>query len=83
MMWHVDPLLGNDSKIRNHTTAVTRHQSVNSNRGTVFSVTTAVTRHQPVNSNRARCFLCGPRRRYKQGQSAVGVNDRTALVQSV
>jgi hypothetical protein len=37
-MWHVDPLLGNDHKISNYTTAVTRQQPVNNNRGTVLSV---------------------------------------------
>jgi hypothetical protein len=41
IIWHVDPLLGNDSEISNHTTAVTRQRSVNSNRGKVFSVRSA------------------------------------------
>jgi hypothetical protein len=38
ILWHLDPLLGNDREISNYTTAVTRQRPVNSNRGTVFSV---------------------------------------------
>jgi hypothetical protein len=38
ILWHIDPLLGNDRKISNYTTTVTRHRTLNSNRGTVFSV---------------------------------------------
>jgi hypothetical protein len=32
ILWHVDPLLGNDCEISNYTTAVTRQRSLNSNR---------------------------------------------------
>jgi hypothetical protein len=35
---HVDPLLGNDRKTNNYTTAATRLRPVNNNRRTVFSV---------------------------------------------
>jgi hypothetical protein len=38
ILWHLDPLLGNDREISNYTTAVTRQQPVSSNRGTMFSV---------------------------------------------
>jgi hypothetical protein len=38
LLWYVDPLLGNDRDLSSYTTAVTRQQPVNSNRGTVFSV---------------------------------------------
>jgi hypothetical protein len=38
MLWHVDPLLGNDREISNHTTTFTRQGPVNSNRENVFSV---------------------------------------------
>jgi hypothetical protein len=38
IIWHVEPLLANDREISNYTTAVTRQQPVNSNRGTVLSV---------------------------------------------
>jgi hypothetical protein len=38
MLWFVDPFEGNDHEISNYTTAVTRQQLLNSNRGTVFSV---------------------------------------------
>jgi hypothetical protein len=38
ILWEVDPFLGNDRKINNYTTAVSRQRPVNSNRGTVFSV---------------------------------------------
>jgi hypothetical protein len=38
ILWHVDPLLGNDREISNYTTAVTRQRPVNSNRGMMFSV---------------------------------------------
>jgi hypothetical protein len=37
-MWHVDPLLGNDSNISNYTRTVIRQRPVNSNRGTMCSV---------------------------------------------
>jgi hypothetical protein len=37
-MWRVDPLLGKGREINNYTKTVTRQRSVNSNRGTVFSV---------------------------------------------
>jgi hypothetical protein len=33
-LWHVEPLLGNDRKTSNYTTAVTRQRPVNSNRET-------------------------------------------------
>jgi hypothetical protein len=36
-LWHVDWMLSNDCEISNYTTAVTRQQPVNSNRGKVFS----------------------------------------------
>jgi hypothetical protein len=36
ILWNVDPLLGNDRKINNYTTAITRQRPTNSNRGTVF-----------------------------------------------
>jgi hypothetical protein len=35
-LWHIDPLLGNDHEISNHTMTVTRQWPVNSNRGKVF-----------------------------------------------
>jgi hypothetical protein len=38
ILWHVDPLLGNDREIGNNTTAVTRQRPVNGNGGTAFSV---------------------------------------------
>jgi hypothetical protein len=38
ILWHVDPLLGNDSEISYYTTTVTRQRPVKSNRGNVFSV---------------------------------------------
>jgi hypothetical protein len=38
ILWHVDALLGNDRKISNYITAVTRQRPVNNNRGTVFSL---------------------------------------------
>jgi hypothetical protein len=38
ILWHVDPLLGNDRVIGNYTTAITRRRPVNSKTGTVFSV---------------------------------------------
>jgi hypothetical protein len=41
IIWHVDPLLDNDSEIHNYITAVTRQWPVNSNRGTVSSVRSA------------------------------------------
>jgi hypothetical protein len=34
---HVDPLLGNDSEISNHTMSVTKQRPINCNRETVFS----------------------------------------------
>jgi hypothetical protein len=48
MVWHVDPLPGNDNKIRKYTTTVTRQRPVNSNRRTMFS-----TRSMP------RCYKRG------------------------
>jgi hypothetical protein len=36
LLWHVGPLLGNDSEISKYTTAVSRQRSVNRNRETVF-----------------------------------------------
>jgi hypothetical protein len=36
-VWNVDPFLGNDRERSRYTTAVTRQQAVNSNRGTLFS----------------------------------------------
>jgi hypothetical protein len=36
VLWHVDPSLGNDREISNYTMAVTRQQSINSNRRTGF-----------------------------------------------
>jgi hypothetical protein len=38
ILWHVDPLLGNDRETSNKTMAVTRQPPVNSNSETVFSV---------------------------------------------
>jgi hypothetical protein len=38
ILWHVDPLLGDDHEISNYTTAVTRQLPVNTNREKVFSV---------------------------------------------
>jgi hypothetical protein len=38
ILWHVVPLLGNDSETSKYTTAVTRQRPANSNRGTVSSV---------------------------------------------
>jgi hypothetical protein len=38
ILWHVDPLLGNDNEINNYTIAVNKQQPVNSNRGKLFSV---------------------------------------------
>jgi hypothetical protein len=38
VLWHVDPLLGNDREISSCTTTVSRQRTVNSHRGTVFSV---------------------------------------------
>jgi hypothetical protein len=38
ILWHVDPLLGNNCEISSYTMVVTRQQPVNSNRGTMFSV---------------------------------------------
>jgi hypothetical protein len=38
ILWHVDPLLGNDREIKNYVTAVTSQRPVKSNRRTVFSV---------------------------------------------
>jgi hypothetical protein len=38
IVWHVDPMLGNDREISSYTTTVTRQLPVNRNRGTVFSV---------------------------------------------
>jgi hypothetical protein len=46
ILWHVDPLLGNDREISNYTTAVTRQRLVNSNRGTVFSVPSVLRRYK-------------------------------------
>jgi hypothetical protein len=43
ILWHVDPLLGNDREISNYTTAVTKQRTVNSYIGTVFSVRSVVT----------------------------------------
>jgi hypothetical protein len=37
IMWHTDPLLGNDRKITNYTTPVFRQRLVNSNGGRMFS----------------------------------------------
>jgi hypothetical protein len=37
ILWHADPLLGNDSEISNCTAAPTRQRDVNGNRG-MFSV---------------------------------------------
>jgi hypothetical protein len=38
ILWHADTLLRNDREINNYTTAITRQQPINSNRGAVFSV---------------------------------------------
>jgi hypothetical protein len=38
ILWHVDPLLGDDHEISNYTTAVTKQLPVNTNRKKVFSV---------------------------------------------
>jgi hypothetical protein len=38
ILWHVDPLLGNDSEIINYATAITRQRPVKSNRGMVFNM---------------------------------------------
>jgi MoaA/NifB/PqqE/SkfB family radical SAM enzyme len=38
ILWHGDPLAGNDREISNYTTTVTRQRPGNSSRGTMFSV---------------------------------------------
>jgi hypothetical protein len=38
ILWHVDPLLGNDSEIINYLTAITRQQPIKSNREMVFNM---------------------------------------------
>jgi hypothetical protein len=44
LLWHVDPLLGNDREISKYATAVTRQRSISSNRETEFSVRSAKSR---------------------------------------
>jgi ferredoxin-like protein FixX len=44
-LWHVDPLLGNDSETNNETKAVAMQQIINK---------------QQLNYNEERCFMCGP-----------------------
>jgi hypothetical protein len=53
VLWHVDPLLGNDREIGNCTAAVARQWSVNNNRRTVFSARSA---KQQLSSNRGTEF---------------------------
>jgi hypothetical protein len=42
VLWHVVPLLGNDSEINNYTTAITRQRHVNINIETVLSVRSVI-----------------------------------------
>jgi hypothetical protein len=38
ILWHVDPLLGNDRELNNYTTVVNRKRPINGNRGKVSYV---------------------------------------------
>jgi hypothetical protein len=41
ILWHIDPLLGNDHETNNYTAVVTRKEHVNSNRKIVLSALSA------------------------------------------
>jgi hypothetical protein len=51
ILWHVDPLLGNDSGTNNYKSVVTRQRTVKSNRGTVFSVWSMLKCHKQDNQS--------------------------------
>jgi hypothetical protein len=63
ILWHVDPLLGNDYEISSYTMAITRQQPINSNRRTVFSVLSVLkcynkTSWEPVGKNAVTSRVC-------------------------
>jgi hypothetical protein len=52
ILWHVDPLLGNDRETN-------RQRPVNSNKGMAFSAPMAARATMDA-ATEERCFLCGP-----------------------